>query len=674
MRRFTALLITMFILLSFPFLSLRADDFMDRSHALEFFKEGLDHFNHREYEAAVDFFRKSLGKAPDDARTRFYLGLAYFKAGYEDNALFEFDTLMRNPPDDFMLRNTVDQIIRYLNRKQFAQAKEKESGLYAVGLTLEGNPIGRYYLTRVTGIHIDAEGAIYAAGFGSKIALKISPQGDVLRAYKDPRLVQGRPYDIVRNSKGIVYISDFSNDRIHLFEDSGTYLSSIGSPGFGEGSFYGPTALAVDGDDNLYVIDSGNTRVQKFSENGEFLLTFGREGGDEGELLHPSGLAVDGAGRIYVADHAKKTIGMYDRSGNFISYLTGMELIDPYGISFHEEKLIVSDGPSIKTYDPVYSTWTRIQTGTTPIRVLDAHMDYLGRIVACDYSGNAIYRFVPQVDKYRNLSVILGGVDADSFPAVVYYTSVFDADGLPFYGLGQNNFFAKIGRGNVKKIDLSYNEIRDSKLNLLFLVDKSPVMETYAEDLEGFIRPFLEKTAGDELAVISFNENSWIASAFTGSKLRTLEAVIQKRYDEGKRFDSAFRRGIDYLNKRFYKKAVVVITDGSLDASSFSTYSFSSCYNYAANNHIPVYFVSFGEHDEQIDVFAQRTGGKVYNGLFSNDLPYLYETIRAYRSPEYVVLFNDVYDKTLSGKYLEAEIEVDLDGIIGRGLLGFVYP
>jgi len=675
MRRILFLL--MLICIFSSLLHLYSDEFLDKSYAEEFFKQGVIHYNHQEYEAAIEFLRKSLGKAPDDMNTRYFLGMSYYRAGFEENALFEFNAIIENEKSDIILKNLVSQLINFINVKQVAAQQRKKSNDYALNLELNGNPIGRYYLTKVTGIDVDDTGNIYAAGFGSKIALKLSPEGVPLQQYVHPKITPGRLYDIAVNSRGDVYISDFTNDTVYTFTNSGKYIKNIGTSGFDEGQFFGPTSLALDRDDNLYVIDSGNMRIQKFTPDGEFLLSFGKKGTADGDFGHPAGIAVDFRGRIFISDNGKKTIGVYDKSGNFIAYLEGGDLENPFGISLAEtNRLVVSDNESIKTYDILHSSWTRIDTDDRLSRVLDAKIDHLGQIIACDYDRDTLLQFVPKEDKYRNLNVILNRVDADSFPAIIYYISVFDADGLPFYGLGRNDFRLKVGGGTVRKIDLAYNEVRDSRLNILFLVDKSASMEEHAPTVEGAVQTFLDKVSlEDEMAVIGFHNKNWISSSFTHSKLKTLSAIMEDRYDTGKKFDEALRRSVDYLNKRFYKKALVIITDGRVYESSFATYSLQNCINYAANNSIPAYFLNFGEaQNRDLEYFARSTGGKVYDVYRSNEIPFLYDRIRSTRPSEYIVFFNDVYNKALHNLYVASEVDVDINKRFGKSRLGFIYP
>jgi len=49
-------------------------DFHGNRDGLEFFKEGVNHYNRKSFEAAIDFFRKALGINPSDSTTRFFLG------------------------------------------------------------------------------------------------------------------------------------------------------------------------------------------------------------------------------------------------------------------------------------------------------------------------------------------------------------------------------------------------------------------------------------------------------------------------------------------------------------------------------------------------------------------------------------------------------------------------
>lgn len=659
-----------FIPLLFLFL-LESQSFADEGIS-EQFKRGVYHFNRGEFEASIEYFRGALGVAPRDRRARYFLALAYFKAGFEENTLFELNTLTENSGGDAILEN----LVSYLYKKQYMLQTEKRDEGYATGMEIRGNPIGKYILSRVTGVDVDRSGAVYICGFGSKLALKVSSEGAPLLSFASPKVNHGRLYDIAVG-EGVVYISDYTNDTVYRYTPDGKYLNKLGSSGLSEGQFYGPTSLALDRAGNLYVIDSGNMRVQKFSSEGRLLMSFGKEGKEAGEFVHPSGIAVDGAGNIYIADRGKRSIGMYDRSGNFLSLLKGEELIDPYGITYTDDnRLIVSDGSRIVFYDITHSTWKSVETERDLGRIVDAELDSLGQLYVCDFDRDEVVQLVPRSEKYRNLNVILSRVDASDYPTIVYNATVLSADGLPIYGLSASHFLLRIGEGVVGRVDLSYTDVRDSKLELLILVDKSLSMREHEADIDRYLRSFFGSLSPrDEVAVIGFDDAPRMLSGFTSSKLSAMNAVLDPGYGEGRAFDVAFRRGIDLLNKKFYKKAVILITDGSMGEDSFLTYSFESCKNYAANNGIPVYVLSFGGREEKtLDYFARSTGGRFYDVIHSNELIYLHDTITSFRSPEYIIYFSDVYDPSLGGLYVDAEVEVDYNGRIGKNRLGFIYP
>jgi DNA-binding beta-propeller fold protein YncE len=86
--------------------------------------------------------------------------------------------------------------------------------------------------------------------------------------------------------------------------------------------------VAVDGEDNVYVADYGNARVQVFDRDGRLRRRWGSEGSGPGEFLLPRGVSVDGQGRVAVADQANQRVQQFDRSGRFLAAWGGAVLGD----------------------------------------------------------------------------------------------------------------------------------------------------------------------------------------------------------------------------------------------------------------------------------------------------------------------------------------------------------
>lgn len=100
-------------------------------------------------------------------------------------------------------------------------------------------------------------------------------------------------------SYGRLYVAEFGNDRIQVFDLDGDSLATLGSSGRDPASFDAPGGIAVD--------DFYNHRVQKFRSDGTFLTAFG--GADE--LDRPTDVAVAADGAVYVVDLGNHRIQVY---------------------------------------------------------------------------------------------------------------------------------------------------------------------------------------------------------------------------------------------------------------------------------------------------------------------------------------------------------------------------
>jgi DNA-binding beta-propeller fold protein YncE len=63
---------------------------------------------------------------------------------------------------------------------------------------------------------------------------------------------------------------------------------------------------AVDAEGRVFVTDYANHRVQVFDHDGRFLAEWGEYGTDAGEFASALGVAVGGDGTVYVTDAGKR--------------------------------------------------------------------------------------------------------------------------------------------------------------------------------------------------------------------------------------------------------------------------------------------------------------------------------------------------------------------------------
>ncbi len=128
------------------------------------------------------------------------------------------------------------------------------------------------------------------------------------------------PNKIVVDGNGNLYIADSSNNRVQKLDSNGNFISEIGlGVGSGDGHFFTPRDVAIDGAGNIYVADADNNRIQKFDNTGAYLLQFGGFGTGNGQFIQPAAIAIDSSNNVYVAESGNDRIQKFDSGGNYIS-------------------------------------------------------------------------------------------------------------------------------------------------------------------------------------------------------------------------------------------------------------------------------------------------------------------------------------------------------------------
>ncbi|MFC1561482.1 hypothetical protein ACFL4Q_00630 [candidate division KSB1 bacterium] len=79
------------------------------------------------------------------------------------------------------------------------------------------------------------------------------------------------PIDMVRDSRGNVYVLELTDGQIEKFAPDGTHIGTIGRKGEGPGEISMAIRMDIDRNDNIVVADGGNRRFQTFSPDGKDL-------------------------------------------------------------------------------------------------------------------------------------------------------------------------------------------------------------------------------------------------------------------------------------------------------------------------------------------------------------------------------------------------------------------
>jgi hypothetical protein len=126
--------------------------------------------------------------------------------------------------------------------------------------------------------------------------------------------VSGLATGIAVDEYDYVYVSNWQEGRISVFDSSGTPLYTIGSPGSAPGQLTTPTALAFAPDGSLIVGEGwgGPGRISRFDrDTGAFIGIVAESGSGDGQVQYPYGLTIDTNGDLFVADAQQNKIIKY---------------------------------------------------------------------------------------------------------------------------------------------------------------------------------------------------------------------------------------------------------------------------------------------------------------------------------------------------------------------------
>jgi DNA-binding beta-propeller fold protein YncE len=147
------------------------------------------------------------------------------------------------------------------------------------------------------------------------------------------------PWGVAVDAADNVYVADWRNDRLQVFDAGGGFLAMLGDSGSGDGQFRRPAGISIDSAGHIIVADWGNERVQILRPDGTYLATLH---GDATlskwaqEFLEASpdvtakrqspadlesekrfwgavSVRVDSSDRLYVAEHSRHRVQIYER-------------------------------------------------------------------------------------------------------------------------------------------------------------------------------------------------------------------------------------------------------------------------------------------------------------------------------------------------------------------------
>ena len=176
-------------------------------------------------------------------------------------------------------------------------------------------------------------GDVYAANYGQHCIQVLNQQGTVTRTIGTSgsgNLQFSNPSAIAIQGN-VMYVTENTNHRVQKLTTSGEHLSTFGSNGSGEGQLCNPRGICIGPGNKLYVSEYSNNRVSVFQADGTFehLIT--------GNMSSPWGVAFDPAGNLHVANYSSHAVSIFTAEGKFLRQYGSGVLRYPVGIAIDPE-------------------------------------------------------------------------------------------------------------------------------------------------------------------------------------------------------------------------------------------------------------------------------------------------------------------------------------------------
>ena len=114
-------------------------------------------------------------------------------------------------------------------------------------------------------------------------------------------------------------------------------IRSIGRKGKGDGELYKPYGVVIDGKGNIFIADTGSSRIQLISLEGQFIREFGK-----GELSYPHSIALYNDW-LFVTDFKLNKVLRYETESYKLECKSELELNRPLGITVDDNEVFVAD-------------------------------------------------------------------------------------------------------------------------------------------------------------------------------------------------------------------------------------------------------------------------------------------------------------------------------------------
>ena len=205
-----------------------------------------------------------------------------------------------------------------------------------------------------------------------------------------------RPHGVaVEYKTGNIYVADFINDRVQVFDSNGKYLYKFGD------KMSLPYSITIH-QDRVFVVQYSSHCVLVYELNGTFIKQLGSYGSGESQFKYPRGIAISEMnGDIYVCDCDNNRIQIFSKEFLFKSQFGQGTLRSPFDIKLTNEFICVLSSSQPFLYSFSYNF---TPTHNSVLSSISKHLEYphsfcidrSGHFIISDYSLNAVVIFNQQ--------------------------------------------------------------------------------------------------------------------------------------------------------------------------------------------------------------------------------------------------------------------------------------
>lgn len=647
----------------------------EEGFAAQEFRRGVQSYYRGTFNDAVMQFEKALGYMPNDSLILEWLGKSYYHSGMEGTAVKSWSKAVQNGYGGLLLKNKIE-IVQDRRTGAFRSdfnARYTEagafSGSYGEGMVFSG-PVS---------VLPENDGTVWVLAYGSNELVKLNINGTVVSRVTGPMNGFDRPMDLIRLEDGTMLVTESAGNRLCVLDKKGKFIKYIGKKGRAVGNLVGPQYAAQDSRQNIYVSDYGNRRIAVFDRDGKGLFCFGAAHDDFAGLKGPTGIAVVGE-NVYVADNIFGGIYEFDLAGNFQRVLVPEKTFQhPESIRVWNDYLVVCDSNRVFSVDSgTGSVFENISAGNAPARLTCAVPDVNGNVVVSDVISNEVYVMSKMQELVGGLFVQIEKVNASKFPEVFVDVRVENRYRSAVVGLGENNFYITEQKRPVNKLKYlgssSYSQVSDITL----LIDRSQRSSEFGEQINAAVREIAAsmKNRGT-LKIVSASKIP--ALEYSGKPSGALKfdvAALKNPVSDEIPLDLALRLAANDLVNAEHKRAVVIISAGKVSLNAFEKYSLSETAAFLNNNHISVASVLLTQNacDEELDYIVSNTPGKEYYIFRPEGLSGIVGDLVDIPSGLYTFSYTSVLSTNFGEKYLPVEVEAYLLNRSGRDECGYFAP